>query len=275
MAAIFLLPPVELGTCDAVAHTYLSPLTQNNDGITAIVTMASHRQDLQQQLSAECTAAPPAAGTSSDGSSTDGGRSLSVADLPDFRQSVTAQGPSQTQSSTGIKQGQRAEGLEAFKDLEQSLEPARDLADVSHRLKKLEKAVKSHLLGSRVAGDASILSSSSGGQQTGSATFGSPMPQRLSERAQLRSTLSAIKADVADLAAKEVEAQLLQQRVARLEAAIGGLTVAPGFASGLTSFAGSVLGGPTLVPAGLGQRLDASPRITRTPSGGPLDMRTP
>lgn len=162
------------------------------------------------------------------------------------------------------------EGLQSLISLEQSLEPAKDLADVSHRLKKLEKAVKSHLLSSRVAGDASIIASSAGGQPAGAATTGSPLPSRVSERAQLRNTLSAIKADVADLAAKEVEAQLLQQRVARLEAVIGGLTITPGFASGLTSFAGSLIGAPGLVPASQGQRMDASPRMTRAPSGRKL-----
>lgn len=148
-------------------------------------------------------------------------------------------------------------------------EPVRDLADVSYRLKKLEKAVKTHLLGSRVAGDASILSSSSAGQQVGAATFGSPMSTRASERAQLRSSLSAIKADLADLAAKEVEGQLLQQRVARLEAAIGGLTMTSscGFSSGFASLASSIAGtaGPAIIAQGV--EIQQAGRTLRAPPG--------
>lgn len=200
---------------------------------------------------------------------------------------------------------QRAGGLADLSLLESSLQadssnptPAKDLADVSHRLKKLERAVKAHLLAGQrglSSGGASILASASGAQQQSilgadaAASFGSPVfapssadgaaaaaasaGPRLSERVQLRETLSGIKTDIADLAVRQVEAQMLQQRVLRLEAVIAGMgglgaltgVAGPaglGMASGLSSFAGS-----SVLGAAAAARPEAQPRLTRTPSG--------
>lgn len=234
--------------------------------------MVHQGQDKQQQTAAVGdTAANVIAGQlvqapesviSSDPSSTEGGELVSDTASQSQRSSMAAHNTEPHNSSAATHSFLKEPQI--FETLVHGSEPARDLTDVSHRLRKLEKAVKSHLLGPRVTGDASILA---GSRQTGSATYGSPVTSRISERQHLRTTLSALKSDVADLAAKEVEAHMLQQRVARLEAAIGGLTLSPGFASGLSSFGGSVVGGPTLVSAPQTQRTDASPRLTRTPSG--------
>lgn len=197
------------------------------------------------------------------------------------------------QPSSHQLQEQACSGLRALEHSLTSEGPARDLADVSHRLKKLEKAVKAHLLaGPRVPGDVSILASAAGGssilslagaQQQGGCSplsgpaAGSPSPAgaRLSERSRLRETLSGIKSDVADLAVRQVEAQLLQQRVLRLEAAIGsfgglGTLVGPaGMASGFTSCAGSIIAPAGAAAAGGAgsNRAEATPRLTRNPSG--------
>jgi hypothetical protein len=206
---------------------------------------------------------------------------------------------------------QQTNGLADLSSLEASLQadgsanaPAKDLADVSHRLKKLERAVKAHLLAGQrglSSGGASILASASGAQQqslTGAdaaASFGSPLfapsiadgtgpaaaaaaGPRLSERVQLRETLSGIKTDIADLAVRQVEAQMLQQRVLQLEAAIAGMgglgaltgvagPAGMGLASGLSSFAGSAVGGGSVLGGAAGARPEPAPRLTRTPSG--------
>jgi hypothetical protein len=183
--------------------------------------------------------------------------------------------------------------------------PAKDLADVSHRLKKLERAVKAHLLAGQRGvsnGGASILASACGAQQQHStlggdapASFGSPVfaPSsadgtggaaaaasglRLSERVQLRETLSGIKTDTADLAVRQVEAQMLQQRVLRLEAVIagmGGLGALTGvagpagmsMAGGFSSIAGSLAGGGGVLGSTAAARPEPAPRLTRSPSG--------
>jgi hypothetical protein len=179
----------------------------------------------------------------------------------------------------------------------------KDLADVSHRLKKLERAVKAHLLAGQrglSCGGASILASASGAQQQHSmlggdaaASFGSPVfapssadgtpaaaasGPRLSERVQLRETLSGIKTDIADLAVRQVEAQMLQQRVLRLEAVIagmGGLGALTGvagpagmsMAGGLSRFAGSLAGAGGVLGGAPAARPEPAPRLTRAPSG--------
>jgi hypothetical protein len=146
------------------------------------------------------------------------------------------------------------------------------LADVWRHLKQLEKAVKSHMQaadgsqqhtstqssGGIGRGGSSILPAAAGicadpsnasSSSDNSAGEESPAKSaRMSERQKLRDSLSKIKLEVADRAVKEVEAQLLQQRVACLEAALAGLTgsgmlaaTGPGCASCAGSFAGSML----------------------------------
>lgn len=151
------------------------------------------------------------------------------------------------------------------------LHPIRDsqLEDVWCHLKHLEQAVKSHMQTPDGAGQRSSTQPSHGigrggssilsaGRRAGaaeasssddSACEGSPATSaRLSERAKLRDSLSKIKSEIAEKAVKEVEAQLLQQRVACLEAALAGLTgtgmlaaTGPGCASCAGSYAGSLL----------------------------------
>lgn len=149
--------------------------------------------------------------------------------------------------------------------------PETQLADVWRHLKQLEQAVKSHMhladgpadkhtsggigrggnsilsAGRRAAGpsgDASAGSSSDEGTSHGSPAASA----RLSERARLKDSLSQIKSEIAEKAIREVEAQLLQQRVACLEAALAGLTgggllaaTGPGCPSCAGSYAGSLL----------------------------------
>jgi hypothetical protein len=68
----------------------------------------------------------------------------------------------------------------------------------------------------------------------------------MSERDRLKESLSKLKSEVADKVVKQVEAQLLQQRVAHLEAALAGLTAAGAggvlTAAGCPSCAGSYAG---------------------------------
>lgn len=145
------------------------------------------------------------------------------------------------------------------------------LADVWRHLKQLEKAVKSHTQsadgsaqhastrssGGIGRGGSSILSAAAGhhaaahdaSSSDDSAGEESPARSaRMSERQKLRDSLSKIKSEIAEKAVKEVEAQLLQQRVACLEAALAGLTgggllaaTGPGCASCAGSYAGSML----------------------------------
>jgi hypothetical protein len=148
-----------------------------------------------------------------------------------------------------------------------SVKSVRDsqLEDVWHHLKHLEQAVKSHMQTTDGAGQRSSTQPSHGigrggssilsaGRRAGatdasssddSAGEGSPAASaRLSERAKLRDSLSKIKSEIAEKAIKEVEAQLLQQRVACLEAALAGLTGAGMLAAtgpGCASCAGSLL----------------------------------
>lgn len=147
------------------------------------------------------------------------------------------------------------------------------LADVWRHLKQLEKAVKSHMQAADVSpqhasaqssggiarGGSSILSAAAGlradlsdaSSSSSDDSTGTESPAksaRMSERQKLRDSLSKIKSEIADKAVKEVEAQLLQQRVACLEAALAGLTgsgllaaTGPGCTSCAGSFAGSIL----------------------------------
>jgi len=149
--------------------------------------------------------------------------------------------------------------------------PETQLSDVWRHLKQLEQAVKSHMhladgaadkhtsggigrggnsilsAGRRAAGpsaDASTGTSSDEGTSHGPPAASA----RLSERARLKDSLSQIKSEIAEKAIREVEAQLLQQRVACLEAALAGLTgggllaaTGPGCPSCAGSYAGSLL----------------------------------
>lgn len=143
---------------------------------------------------------------------------------------------------------------------------SQQLQGVWHHLKQLEKAVKSHLhpaaaedtdrgsnaAQSQAASGALTDSSSEDSSREASPTAASSA--RMSrERAKLRDSLSKIKSEIADKTVKAVEAQLLQQRVACLEAALSGLTgsgmlaatgstgTGAGCTSCGTSFAGSML----------------------------------
>lgn len=150
--------------------------------------------------------------------------------------------------------------------------PADDgLGDINQRLKQLESAVKAHLAAPRSSGapggSSSILAAFPLASPTpphggGRAPSAAMAPGRLSERAQLLDSLTDIKAEVSDLAAREVEAQLLKARVTHLEAALSGIT-AGSFAAcgGLASFSG-----------GTATLSGAPARLTRTPSGAQRDF---
>eukprot|EP00775_Hariotina_reticulata_P009144 gene9144-9312_t len=172
------------------------------------------------------------------------------------------------------QQSQKA-SLDELHAVEQShtcnLTPARDLGDVSHRLMVLEKAVKAHFMPAPRS-DSSILSAfspSNAPQQCGTASisgaFGSPMAAKTSERGRLRDAVSELKAEVASLAARDVEGRLLQQRVAQLEVLVNGISGAYG--NGLGSLTGGVVSGAgnvVVVPAGPHCR--TPPRVTQAPS---------
>lgn len=132
------------------------------------------------------------------------------------------------------------------------------LADIWCHLKQLEKAVKSHIKSTDLstpaadrpgAGDGSLQDEASSDGCCAATEGDHPAASaRLSERARLKDSLSKIKDEIADKAVREIEAQLLQQRVACLEAALSGLTgtgmlaatAAPSCPSCAASFAGSL-----------------------------------
>lgn len=258
----------------------------------------------------------------SDGTSSDSGASRSSSGTERAGNSTRRSKQQQSYSASPIPSSsagpvrpfgqQQTGGLAELTLLEASLQadgttnaPAKDLADVSHRLKKLERAVKAHLLAGQrglSSGGGSILASASGAQQhsmTGAdatASFGSPVfapssadgagaaaaaaatGPRLSERVHLRETLSGLKTDIADLAVRQVEAQMLQQRVLRLEAVIAGMGglgaltgvaghAGIGMASGFSSFAGSVVAGGSVLGGAANARPEPAPRLTCAPSG--------
>lgn len=147
---------------------------------------------------------------------------------------------------------------------------AQHLPDVWRHLKQLERAVRSHIQsadggssssqhastrasGGIGRGGSSILSAaqhqpSADGNSSSdeeSAPTAAARAARMSERDRLKESLSKLKSEVADKVVKQVEAQLLQQRVACLEAALAGLTAAGGgvlTAAGCPSCAGSYAG---------------------------------
>jgi len=98
------------------------------------------------------------------------------------------------------------QAAKAAKHIKSSQEPVRSLSDVSHRLKKLEKAVSAHML-QAPRSDTSILSAFSSGNQPGFANqqqqsvllasggLVSPSIPRSTDRSHFKETLSEIKAE--------------------------------------------------------------------------------
>lgn len=147
---------------------------------------------------------------------------------------------------------------------------AQHLPDVWRHLKQLDRAVKSHIQsadggssspqhasthasGGIGRGCSSILAAAqhqhatdeSSSSDEDSASPAAARAARMSERDRLKESLSRLKSEVADKVVKQVEAQLLQQRVACLEAALAGLAAAGGgalTAAGCPSCAGSYAG---------------------------------
>lgn len=128
---------------------------------------------------------------------------------------------------------------------EPASQSAASLAQVSHRLQRLERAVREHMLGARAGGTASegsILETLYDSRRVYNGV-GSDAAARAVEHAHLREGLALLKADVSELAAREVEAALLQQRVARLEVAMGATPGGTLCGAGRTSMTGSMAGG--------------------------------
>lgn len=196
-----------------------------------------------------------------------------TARTPVRQHSARRPGPPNTAASAGHPLDPPAQQQPAQGPNQQPAVVNAQLSDVLSHLKQLENAVKSHIQSADASpqhastrasggigrGGSSILAATAAGHRAGSHDSCSSDDSacehslagsaRASERAKLRDSLSKIKSEIADKAVKEVEAQLLQQRVACLEAALAGLThsgnllaaAGPGCASCATSFAGSML----------------------------------
>lgn len=151
----------------------------------------------------------------------------------------------------------RRPGARSTDTVAAATEPAKPAAETQHlpdvwrHLKQLERAVRSHIQsadggssssqhasthasGGIGKGGSSILSAAqqqhaadgNSSSDEDSAPTAAARAARMSERDRLKESLSKLKSEVADKVVKQVEAQLLQQRVACLEAALAGLTAA-------------------------------------------------